>query len=184
MVPVPKQNRLSVDKLRYYVLDPQFNNSVRNQVLSFPIVVASYPEQIEIKPLPKPRYCGSLTIWQRRRVTQYIEENLSNIIRIEDLADLVRLSPGYFTTTFKTAFGISPYQYIISQRLDMAKYLLQNTNLPLCEIAIDCGLSDQSHLCNLFRRTFGMSPSKWRKRQDGLSSSVSAPTNTSELAIR
>lgn len=111
-----------------------------------------------------PRYCGSLTNWQRRRVTQYIEENLSKIIRIEELAELARLSCGYFTTTFKADFGRSPYQYIIWRRLEMAKSLLQDSHRSLCDIAIDCGLSDQSHLCNLFRRHFGTTPAKWRIR--------------------
>jgi AraC family transcriptional regulator len=144
-------------------LEPQFDSSALAQVRSFPAGIVSSPEEGSKQSLPKPRYCGTLTAWQRRRVTQFINENLSGIIRIEDLADLVRLSPGYFTTTFKAAFGSSPYQYIISQRLEMARFLLQNTNQPLCEVAIDCGLSDQSHLCNLFRRSFGVSPSKWRK---------------------
>lgn len=101
-------------------------------------------------------------------MTQHIEENLSKIIRIEELAELARLSCGYFTTTFKTDYGKSPYQYIIWRRLEMAKSLLRDSHQSLCEIAMDCGLSDQAHLCNLFRRHFGTTPNKWRKRAQGL----------------
>jgi len=126
------------------------------------------------------RYYGTLTTWQRRRVVQFIEENLANVIRIEDLADLARLSCGYFTTTFKSDFGQSPYQYVISRRLEVAKKLLRETQRSLCEIAMDCGLSDQAHLCNLFRRHCATTPNKWRKRSSTFSSSQ---VGTSENAL-
>lgn len=106
---------------------------------------------------------GTLAPWQIRRVVDFIDDNLSNTIRIDDLAGLVRLSTSYFATAFKAMFGQAPHQYIIARRVDHARHLLLNTSLPLCEIAIDCGLVDQAHLCTLFRKKLGTTPSSLRK---------------------
>ena len=106
---------------------------------------------------------GTLAPWQIRRVIDFIDDNLSTTIRIDDLAGLVRLSSSYFATAFKAVFGQAPHQYIIARRVDHARHLLLNTSIPLCEIAIDCGLVDQAHLCTLFRKKLGTTPSSLRK---------------------
>ncbi len=106
---------------------------------------------------------GTLAPWQIRRVVDFIDDNLSTTIRIDELANLVRLSSSYFATAFKAVFGQAPHQYIIARRVDHARHLLLTTSLPLCEIAIDCGLVDQAHLCTLFRKRLGMTPSSLRR---------------------
>ena len=144
-------------------MDPQIDILLNPPLTAIPVGIATVEPEYSC-PLTMSRYCGNLTNWQRRKVTQYIEENLSKVIRIEDLAEMTHLSYGYFTTIFKMDFGKSPYQYIISRRLEMAKSLLRETRSSLCDVAMDCGLSDQAHLCNLFRRHLGTTPRKWRAR--------------------
>jgi AraC family transcriptional regulator len=75
----------------------------------------------------------------------------------------VKLSTSYFSSAFKTSFGLSPHNYIVAQRVEFAKQLMLNTSAPLCEIALDCGLADQAHLSRVFRRLTGTTPSAWRR---------------------
>lgn len=106
---------------------------------------------------------GGLAPWQVNRVRKHIEENLSEPISLDELAQLVRLSTSYFSAAFKVSFEMSPHNYILSRRVEHAKYRMANSNASLSEIALDCGLSDQAHLSRIFRRATGTTPSAWRR---------------------
>jgi transcriptional regulator GlxA family with amidase domain len=106
---------------------------------------------------------GGLAPWQVARVKRFVEDNMARSVAIDELAELARLSTSYFSAAFKRSFGLSPHTYIIAQRVERAKQLMLSTNAPLCEIALDCGLSDQAHLSRIFRRATGTTPSAWRR---------------------
>ncbi len=113
-----------------------------------------------------PQKAGSgLCTWQLAKVVRFIEENLEARIQVDDLCGLVRLSPSRFSTCFRISAGQSPYQYILSRRIDRAKRMLATTDAPLCQIALASGLCDQSHLSNMFKRMVGVTPLAWRRRQ-------------------
>jgi AraC family transcriptional regulator len=119
---------------------------------------------------------GKLPRWQRRRLVTYIEENLDRPITSENLTALTGTSAGHFFRTFKATFGQAPFAYIASRRIVRAQQMLLRTSLPLSQIALDCGLCDQSHLTRLFRRFVGMTPSAWR-REYACASFESTPAN-------
>lgn len=102
--------------------------------------------------------------WQRRKVIQFIEENLTDTIKVEELAGLTRLSKTYFSRIFKASFNESPYNYVLRRRMQLAKELIADTTTPLSAIALDCGMADQAHLCKTFRKVFGTTPNNWRRR--------------------
>jgi AraC family transcriptional regulator len=108
---------------------------------------------------------GGLARWQIERIKYHIESNLDDTIQVADLAVIARLSAGYFSNAFKVSFGQSPHAYIVSRRLVRAQELMTSSGLSLCAIAIDCGFSDQAHLCRQFRRATGVSPNAWRRSQ-------------------
>lgn len=113
---------------------------------------------------------GGLAPWQVKKVKQYIDERISHGIPLDELAQQVRLSTSYFSAAFKATFGVPPHNYVVSCRVEHAKQRMMTTNAPLCEIALDCGLADQSHLSRVFRRVTGTTPSAWRRyfsRPDG-----------------
>jgi AraC family transcriptional regulator len=111
------------------------------------------------------RYKGGLSLWQSRTATSYIEENLHRTIKVEELAGVCNRSVGSFSINFKSTFGISPHVYILKQRVEIAKRAILETDNALCDIAIDCGLSDQSHLTRMFKRFVGVPPGIWRRQQ-------------------
>ncbi|PSH61843.1 helix-turn-helix domain-containing protein [Phyllobacterium sophorae] len=106
---------------------------------------------------------GGLAPWQINRLKTYIAERISSQISLHELARLVKLSTSYFSSAFKASIGLSPHNYIVAQRVEFAKHLMLNTDAPLCEIALDCGLADQAHLSRVFRRLTGATPSAWRR---------------------
>lgn len=114
---------------------------------------------------PEPPTRGGLAPWQARRVRRYIEKAFSERINIDELAEITRLSTSYFSAAFRATFGTSPHDYISRRRIDHAKQLMLNTDTPLCEIALDCGFADQSHLCRVFRRFTGQTPATWRRNR-------------------
>ncbi|MDQ0011589.1 AraC-like DNA-binding protein [Luteibacter jiangsuensis] len=106
---------------------------------------------------------AGLAPWQARRVATHVDENLGLPITIDHLATIAGLSSSYFCRAFKDTFGDPPHAYIMRRRVERAQTLMLQTREPLSQIALACGLSDQAHLCNLFRRLVGQSPSHWRR---------------------
>jgi AraC family transcriptional regulator len=96
-------------------------------------------------------------------LVDHVEACLSGKITVEELATVAGVSPHALLTGFRARFGRSPLQYVIEQRLNRARRLLAETGLPIAEIAYEVGLSSQSHLTNLFRSRFGVTPAAFRR---------------------
>ena len=101
--------------------------------------------------------------WQARRVREHIEKNVGVPILVSDLSALVQLSEAYFARAFKRTYGNTPHSYVIGRRLDQASHLLLNGHASISDIAVECGFTDQAHLCKLFKRRMGQSPAAWRR---------------------
>jgi AraC family transcriptional regulator len=114
-----------------------------------------------------PRVVGALSPYKTQQTSVYIGAHLSRRCRTEDLARVAGLSASYFSRAFHKRFGLPVQRYVQKQRVVMAQGMLM-TNAPLTEIALSCGLSDQSQLCRLFRRQVGQSPGAWRRAMRGL----------------
>ncbi|BDM83770.1 helix-turn-helix transcriptional regulator [Acaryochloris marina] len=108
-------------------------------------------------------YKGGLSKPSLTKVTEYINDNLSKDISIRDLSKLVGISQYYFSRLFKQSVGVSPCQYIIQQRIDKAKNLLEMQNSNIAEIALNCGFTHQSHLNRYFKKHTGTTPKKYKQ---------------------
>jgi AraC family transcriptional regulator len=113
------------------------------------------------KPRPK-IYAGGLPERQVLQVLEYINAHLSQDIKLADLALLVDISQFHFSYLFKQAIGISPYQYLLQQRIERAKQLLKQTKRSIMDIALECGFNSHSHLSMQFRQLTGMTPTAYR----------------------
>src|SRR5262252_578608 len=109
-----------------------------------------------------PRIRGGLPPRALRRVREYIEDHLEETISIKALARIVGLSMYHFARAFKQSEGLTPHDYLVHRRVRRAQDLLASTDLPLSEIALASGFSDQSHCARRFREHVGITPSSYR----------------------
>jgi AraC family transcriptional regulator len=107
---------------------------------------------------------GGFATWQSRRLAAYVDANLDGKIVIKDLAASLDLSVGHFCRAFKRTFGMPARIWIRHRRIELAQGLMLTTGASLSEIALSCGMSDQSHFTRSFRRIVGEAPSSWRGR--------------------
>ena len=96
------------------------------------------------------------------RIKRYIYGNLSGKIQTSDLARLCNLSESHFYFKFKKNIGVTPYQYVIDERIKAACTLLDDSSKSITEICFTLGFSSQSAFTNVFRKKKGMSPSAYR----------------------
>jgi AraC family transcriptional regulator len=118
---------------------------------------------------------GGLAPWQARRIAAHIDVNLAAQIRIKDLATLVGISTSHFCRIFKCTFGTSVRAWIGRRRIEVAQSLMIATRAPLSEIAVSCGMSDQSHFTRAFRRVVGQTPHLWRQMCRGETIPMGSP---------
>jgi AraC family transcriptional regulator len=82
---------------------------------------------------------------------------------IDELARLIRMSASHFTRSFRKTVGLTPHRYVIQCRVEKARELLTATDLPLIEIALTTGFSDQSHFSRRFQELTGVPPGAYRR---------------------
>ena len=98
-----------------------------------------------------------------RPVVEYITENYDDKIYIETLADMVALSPDYFTKMFKDSIGKTPIDYINGVRVNHSLRLLTMTDTPVNEIAEMIGFSGTNYFHKIFKAYMNTSPLAYRK---------------------
>ncbi|PWQ97369.1 AraC family transcriptional regulator [Leucothrix arctica] len=97
------------------------------------------------------------------RIKRYIHDNLGMKIQTADLARLCNLSESHFYQKFRESAGISPYQFVIDERIKVASKLITESNKSITEICFSLGFSSQSAFTNVFRKKVGMSPTAYRQ---------------------
>jgi AraC-like DNA-binding protein len=105
---------------------------------------------------------GGLAPRVLQRVREYIDARLGENIELEALAETAGLSRCHFARAFKQSVGTAPHSYLMQRRLERAKQLIVETALPLAEIALECGFSDQSHFSRRFLQYVGATPRAFR----------------------
>ncbi|MEL6470738.1 MAG: AraC family transcriptional regulator [Cyanobacteria bacterium J06623_4] len=109
-----------------------------------------------------PIYEGGLPPRQLQQILDYIDAHLDQEIKLSDLAQLLDMSQFHFSRLLKQSLGISPYQYLLQQRVERAKQLLKNTDRLITDIALACGFNSHSHLSKQFKQLTGMTPKAYR----------------------
>jgi len=98
------------------------------------------------------------------RLCAFIESSLSEDLSLAVLSSEIGMSPDHLIRTFRKQFGETPHSYITRRRIEQAKHLLVSTNIPIAELALALGFSDQSHLTLTFRRMVGVGPAQYRRQ--------------------
>jgi AraC family transcriptional regulator len=111
---------------------------------------------------PQQTVCA-LPKWRLQRVQQYIDTHLESALSLSELASVVGLSRMHFAAQFREATGYRPHEYVLSRRIENAKVILSNTNMPIAEVALSVGFNAQSHFSTVFKRLTGDAPARWRR---------------------
>jgi AraC family transcriptional regulator len=106
---------------------------------------------------------GGLAGWQKKRVSDYIEEHLDEEITLQQLADAAQLSRFHFARAFKHSFGMPPHRYHMSRRMERAKALLEIPARSVTEVGMMLGFAETSSFTTSFRRSVGITPSDYRR---------------------
>ena len=106
---------------------------------------------------------GGLSPALKNRICDFIEEHIGEKISLGALSSMAGLSPNHFARAFQQSVGMPPHRYLLRQRVQHVEQMLRETQLPLSQIALAAGFSDQSHLARHFRRLTGMPPSLARR---------------------
>lgn len=105
---------------------------------------------------------ANLSPAQKSCLVDYIRENLTSNISVKELAGLVQMSPSHFTRVFKAAFGVTPYRFVMRERIEGAKGMLATTKLSASQISSVYGFSSQSHFAKVFREVTGVTPKQYK----------------------
>ncbi len=107
---------------------------------------------------------GGLTFGQERAVRDYIHQHLGESISLDDLASEIGLSRFHFARRFRASTGTPPHEFLLRQRVERARTLLERTDSPLLDVACTCGFADQSHMTREFKKRVGTTPGRYRAR--------------------
>jgi len=108
------------------------------------------------------RLKGGLSGYKLRLVTEYINDNLDKDLSLTELAHVSDLSRFHFSRTFRQTTGMTPHKYLMKQRVEKAKLLLEESDIPLVEVGLQTGFKNQRHFTSLFRKFTNLTPKLWR----------------------
>ncbi len=99
-------------------------------------------------------------------ITNYIQVNYRENLTLEGVARVFGFSPAYLSKMFQKYAGINYKTYVLDLRTQAGYRLLMNTQLPVGEIASDCGFPDSRSFAKAFRKRYGMPPAEYRKKRE------------------
>lgn len=98
-----------------------------------------------------------------RYMMKYIENNYKHDLTVEYLSDFFGISRYHLSREFKKYTGFSPMDYIIELRINHAKFLLTNTDIPAYKIGELVGITNEANFMRLFKKRVGLTPGQFRK---------------------
>ncbi|KPL73411.1 hypothetical protein ADM99_04225 [Leptolinea tardivitalis] len=101
-----------------------------------------------------------------QQICCYIDRNLDQIIRLDDLADQAHVSPFYLNRLFREEIGIPPYTYLLQNRVKKSMEVLLETR-SIIDTSSQMGFSDQSHFSRFFKEFIGVTPGRFLNQNQG-----------------
>ena len=144
----PKKLRSTVDNL------------IENRRRIYEFYISSLPSSGE---LPAGRV-SALEQKFLRSIQEYVSANLHKNITLDDIAEVVCMSPSSLYKKMKEYADISPMEYVMKMRLHKAVELLKDDSVSVQEVAQSVGFNTHSFFSECFKREFGMTPRQWRLR--------------------
>ncbi|AUT01878.1 AraC family transcriptional regulator [Nostoc sp. CENA543] len=139
------------------LLQTKLNENPVTESLPQVLIIYPLPQHHEF-PLPTPHSVGGLSNHRLKQVINYIHSHLTQPIQLAELSQICGMSQYYFCRLFKQSMGVTPYQYVLQQRMEKAKQLLRQRKYAIAEIALMVGCADQSHFTKHFKKYTGVTP--------------------------
>lgn len=117
----------------------------------------------------KSNYINNRSLIHIANAKLYIERNISRKLSVNNVAKAINIDERYMYNLFKMYENISPKEYIVNKKIELATYLLRNTDSSITEVAIMTGFNDVCEFSKFFSLRTGHSPSKCRSERNGLS---------------
>lgn len=99
----------------------------------------------------------------------YLEQHYQETITVEELAERSGLSVRHFNRLFRDTYHTSPGRYLLQYRIQKSENLLLYTNMPVAEIAYQCGFNDSNYFSRQFHKIHGISPRQYREHTTQIS---------------
>ncbi len=167
LLPVLKNYDLQIEQLAKLLFSEMQNDGLGGKLylesLTNVLVIHLLRNYCVFEPIFRKQSKG-LASSKLRQILDYINEYLDQDLSLKIMAKEVGMSYAYFADQFKQAMGIPPHQYVNQQRIEKAKQLLKEHKYTIAEIALESGLSSQSHLNKLFRKYVGTTPKNYQKQ--------------------
>ncbi len=106
---------------------------------------------------------NSVPALQLQQAIDYIHAHLTEGLSLEAIAAVAGMSQYHFTRVFKQAIGITPWQYVVQQRIEAAKRLLAKHELSITQVSQQLGFSTQAQFSSFFRKHTGMTSTEYRQ---------------------
>jgi AraC-like DNA-binding protein len=96
------------------------------------------------------------------RAAEFIRDNCTGALKLEDICSAADLSPSYLIRAFKKRYGMTPHAYLLNRRIQLARGLLKGGK-GIAEVAHEVGFSDQAHFQRIFKQFFAATPGQYRR---------------------
>ena len=100
-----------------------------------------------------------------RTAMEYINDNYSKELSLDEVSRQVNISPYYFSKIFKEESGLNFIEYLTNVRIDKAKELLSGTDMSIKEVCATCGYTDPNYFSRSFKKNVGVTPTEFKERR-------------------
>ena len=146
-----------------FLLKPIHPSIIADTVLKYLPAVGAKKDVDFIKQKEElPGFASQTVTKEVEAALQYINKHYMDNLSLTEVADAVFLSSYYLSRLFKKEVGVNFSSYLLHKKLDEAKRLLKDTEIPICNISSSLNFSDASYFCKVFKKYFGFTPKGYR----------------------
>ncbi|RON43894.1 AraC family transcriptional regulator [Pseudomonas frederiksbergensis] len=95
------------------------------------------------------------------RAAEYIRDNCTQLLKLEDICAAAQLSPSYLIRAFKQHYGMTPHAFLLNRRIQFAREQLRSGKL-IADVALEAGFADQAHFQRVFKQHLAATPGQYR----------------------